>query len=357
MKINLKYCSLLLITVIVISGCRYKREGVIITKQVISLQKYWEFSIGKDERWTGKNYDDSKWEKIKVPSSWEDQGFNGYDGFACYRIHFKYDSDMKNHNLYLNLGRVDDADRTYINGHLIGFMGTFPPHYQTAYYENRRYYIPPEVLDQYGDNVIVVQVFDGELSGGILDGNPSIEIEDPDASPDFNLAGIWDFKTGDDPLYSEVNYNYTDWEQITVPAKWETQGYADYDGFAWYRRKFTLPENLKNKDIVLLMGKIDDIDQTFINGHLVGSTGNFSTDPPEFNAHNEYLQLRGYSLPAKYLNQDGNNYIAVRVYDGFKDGGIYEGPIGLISPEKFTSFWRKFTGDVKVERKDSFWNW
>ncbi len=35
------------------------------------------------------DFDDSKWDKITVPSSWENQGFRGYNGYAWYRVSFE----------------------------------------------------------------------------------------------------------------------------------------------------------------------------------------------------------------------------------------------------------------------------
>ncbi|MEJ2495328.1 MAG: hypothetical protein P8Y79_13480 [Ignavibacteriaceae bacterium] len=34
------------------------------------------------------------------------------------------------------------------------------------------------------------------------------------------------------------------------------------------------------------------------------------------------------------------NVISVRVYDGMVDGGIYDGPIGLITQEEYTAYWK-----------------
>ena len=31
--------------------------------------------------WSDKNYDDSGWDVIFAPSAWENEGFNGYDGY------------------------------------------------------------------------------------------------------------------------------------------------------------------------------------------------------------------------------------------------------------------------------------
>jgi sialate O-acetylesterase len=92
-----------------------------------------------------------------------------------------------------------------------------------------------------------------------------------------------------------------------------------------------------------MLGKIDDIDQTFINGTLVGSVGdwNFETFPESFNQNNEWEVIRGYYIPDNVLLAGKENTIAVRVYDGFMDGGIYLGPIGLITQNKYREYWNK----------------
>jgi sialate O-acetylesterase len=44
------------------------------------------------------------------------------------------------------------------------------------------------------------------------------------------------------------------------PAWWETQGYRNYDRFAWYRKEFIVPEKLRQEQLVLMLGKIDDLE-------------------------------------------------------------------------------------------------
>ena len=94
--------------------------------------------------------------------------------------------------------------------------------------------------------------------------------------------------------------------------------------------------------MVLLMGKIDDIDQTYVNGKLVGSIGNwnFNRLPESFNQNDEWLTMRAYFIPEEILKPGEENLISVRVYDGFMDGGIYDGPIGLIEQDKYIEYWK-----------------
>jgi sialate O-acetylesterase len=305
-------------------------------KLVLDLSGRWKFNLGDDINWKEAKFDDSEWEKINVPSSWENQGFHGYDGYAWYRTSFKLKTSEAEKDLYLILGYVDDVDQTFINGNLIGIAGGFPPYYRTAYNAFRKYYIPKEFLNKDGNNIIAVRIYDDELDGGIMSGRIGLYAYEGGFEPDVNLSGIWDFKTGDDSSFLKNDKLYSN-IKLMVPAHWDVQGYQDYDGFGWYKKTFNLPKKFDGESMILLLGKIDDIDQTFVNGIIVGSTGlwNFENIPTEFNKNEEYRINRVYSVPQKLLNFGETNTVVVRVYDGFRNGGIYDGPIGLITQENY----------------------
>jgi sialate O-acetylesterase len=344
LKIIYLYFFFIIISIFVLIGCVEKnyspenREKV-NGRLIVNLKGEWRFSLGDSFKWNEKDFDDNNWDRIIVPSSWENQGFHGYDGFAWYRKEFFLNEDVSDENPYLILGYVDDADRTYLNGELIGLSGGFPPNYNTAYNAFRKYKIPNGLLKK-GKNVIAVRVYDQELEGGIMSGEIGIYSFNNEINPDISLEGIWKFKIGDDKLRVEIKYDDSDWDSLFVPAHWDMQGYRNYDGFAWYRKKFYVDKKLSREKLILLLGKIDDIDQTYINGIQIGSTGlwNFDKVPTEFNTRNEWEQKRVYTIPDGILNFNGENIIAVRVYDGFQDGGIYEGPVGIITQKKFKEF-------------------
>lgn len=349
MKNNFNITAICLLLIVLISnGCienhnpppPQKNET---EKLVLDLSGRWKFSLGDEAIWKDEKFDDKNWEKIFVPSSWENQGFHGYNGYAWYRTSFRLNKDLLNTDLYLVLGFVDDVDQTFINGKLIGLAGGFPLDYRTAYNAFRKYYIPKEFLNRDGENVIAVRVFDAELDGGIMSGNIGLYTFEGGFEPDVNLSGIWNFKTGDDSSFLKNNFVDLNTNKIMVPAHWDVQGYQDLDGFGWYKKSFYLPKELDGESMILLMGKIDDIDQTFVNGILVGSTGlwNFEDIPTEFNKNEEYRINRVYSVPQKLLKFGETNTIVVRVYDGFRDGGIYDGPIGLIKQSNYKKYFGK----------------
>ncbi|MBI5215267.1 MAG: beta galactosidase jelly roll domain-containing protein [Ignavibacteriae bacterium] len=309
-------------------------------KQLFGLRGEWKIELGDDMKRAEQHYDDSKWENIYAPSPWEDEGFPGYDGYAWYRKHFKSSSDWEKKTLALHLGNIDDVDEVYLNGQLIGSHGVFPPDYVTAYSEVRVYTFSSAYLSPDGDNVIAIRVYDRELSGGIMRGRLGV-YEDVDAIQlNVQLSAAWKFKTGDSANWKEPHYNDSQWDKIIVPSFWEAHGYKEYDGFGWYRIKFKVPSNLPEQRLILLLGKIDDFDEAFLNGMKIGSTGNMKSRDEQIPGSDAYLQLRSYIIPSEVLRANQENVLAVRVYDGFKDGGMYTGPIGIVTRDKFTK-WQK----------------
>ena len=109
-------------------------------------------------------------------------------------------------------------------------------------------------------------------------------------------------------LWASPTLDETGWQKIKVPALWETQGYENVDGIAWYRTTVTLSAEEAARGARLVLGAIDDDDITWVNGVEVGKT-------------NGYNIPRAYDVPASALHA-GPNVIAVRVADGGGGGGI-----------------------------------
>lgn len=296
-------------------------------RRVVDLNCKWKFSIGDNPRWASPGLDDSNWETISVPSAWEDQGFSGFDGYAWYRITIEL-SNIRENNLFLILGYIDDADEVYLNGELIGFNGSFPPNFYTAFQSHRQYYLPPGLLNKSGKNVIAVRVFDTIHGGGIIKGDIGIYAKKDEPQKTFYLEGLWRFREGDNQWWTSIKYNDDDWDQIMVPGYWRSLKHKQInEGTAWYRKEFTLPDYLKNEDeLVLVLGKIDDFDKTYINEKLIGSTD----DREPLGLSRSFDTYRIYIIPRNTINRDGRNIISVRVRDLGGNAGIYSGPLAIV---------------------------
>ncbi|HEY6808974.1 MAG TPA: alpha-galactosidase, partial [Gemmatimonadales bacterium] len=134
----------------------------------------------------------------------------------------------------------------------------------------------------------------------------------------FPIGGPFHFRTGDDPGYAARMYDESAWETIPVPGHWEDAGHPDYDGFAWYRTRFTVAAAAApaHGGVVLELGKLDDADETYLNGVKLGATG---TLPPDYQG--DWQAYRRYAVPPDAVNWGGENVLAVRVYDGGGPGG------------------------------------
>jgi sialate O-acetylesterase len=297
------------------------------TVRLADLRGQWKFMTGDDPDWSAGTFDDSNWPEIFAPGAWEDEGYPGYDGYAWYRIHVKGSAKFERMQLKLEAGRIDDADQIWVNGILIGGTGGFPPNYYSAYNRYRSYPVPSGVFSTTGDNVIAIRVFDEKLLGGILEGRLAIYGTPLSSTSDLDLSGMWKFRTGDREDWKEPDLDDSDWQDLIVPMFWDAQGLARFDGIAWYRKTIFLEGDLTAKRF-LKLGRIDDFDEVYVNGRLVGKTGVIPEEGEQAVFHNEYQQQRIYLIPEDML-LTGKNLIAVRVFDGGHDGGIYEGPVCL----------------------------
>jgi hypothetical protein len=309
-------------------------------KAVLDLRGKWKFELGDGQNRADVAFDDSKWEEIFVPSAWEDEGYPGYDGYAWYRKHFRLTLGADTKILYLRLGCIDDDSEIYLNGKLIGVYGSFPPDWLSAYNTEIILPIPKNLLKSSGDNVIAIRVYDDQLGGGIVQGKIGLFESKTYINPELYFSGQWSFKKGDSEKWADPSLDDRSWNKIFAPAYWETQGYSEYNGMGWYRLHFNVPGELNGKSLVLLLGKIDDLDETYINGTEIGRTGRIRSDPSRSSLDGEYREFRAYTIPSGLLKSGQDNVLAVRVYDGTGGGGIYEGPIGIISRENFKE-WKK----------------
>lgn len=158
----------------------------------------------------------------------------------------------------------------------------------------------------------------------------------------ISLPQTWKFRTGDNPEWSSPDFNDSQWKDIKIGSPWETQGYPDLDGFAWYRTKVVIPSSLKNNsylegDLKISLGKIDDGDQVFLNGKIIGQNGEKGGTIEQGIWDAERVYRIPLNDPA--IRWDQENTIAVRVFDHGGDGGMWAGPyeIGVTGISDYVS--------------------
>ncbi len=304
--------------------------------RLIDLRGTWKFSIGDDKDWKNNDFDDSKWDRIQVPSAWEEQGYHGYDGYAWYRKSFNGQALKQANDVFFRADHIDDTDEIYVNGKLIGKSGLFPPYYITAYYEERNYFIPSNYINYEGENVISVRVYDAQLSGGIMSDKIGVYMVLDDFPEKINLEGVWEMKLSGRLRWTSAYYR--EWNPIQVPMNLRKIGIEDYNNVFWYQKFFTIPEYLSDEELMLVVGKIDDFDETYINGHKIGETN----DHRPFGQSYSWEKTRVYPIPKKCLEGETNHEIKIKVTDIGVGAGIYAGPIAIVPRKHLLKFFQVY---------------
>ena len=151
------------------------------------------------------------------------------------------------------------------------------------------------------------------------------KLDDKWASPFLqSLNGTWQFHLSQNPYerpawFFKNDFDTRDWDQIKVPANWETEGFdypiytnvkyphdrtpptiqKNYNPVGSYKRTFTIPAEWSGRDVILHFGGVSSAMYVWVNEQMVGYSEDSKT-PAEFNI-------------TKYL-VDGENSLAVEVY-------------------------------------------
>lgn len=142
----------------------------------------------------------------------------------------------------------------------------------------------------------------------------------------INLPKEGKFKFGDNPKWANPAFNDGDWDIQQLGKSFRKDS-----SYAWYRIKILIPSSMKTtggKGLKLNLGKIDDADQTYFNGKLIGAMGTF---PPDYST--QWDKSRIYTIPEENIQWDKENVIAVRIYNLVGGMGMWTGdPYYTIEP-------------------------
>ena len=161
----------------------------------------------------------------------------------------------------------------------------------------------------------------------------------------FSLEGTWKFaidpeNKGEKEGWHLPSFDDSKWADFPAPAMWEDLGYTQvyphspspdwkpYNGYAFLRKKISIPEEWKGKDLLLYIGAVDDFDWVYFNGELIGKTGE--------ETQNWWEKPRIYAIPQRLIKWGGENVISIRIYDRGGEGGL-RGPLFIIKKEDWES--------------------
>lgn len=148
------------------------------------------------QTWASPAVDARAWPTLPLPGLWESApGLATYDGVVWFRKEIDLPASLAGQPLTLTLGKIDDADSTFVNGVRVG--------YGSGYNQLRRYPVPAGLLHP-GRNVIAVRVVDTGGGGGIAGEPNELMLSAPGSSLAIPLAGSWQYQLGLDPQVQPV---------------------------------------------------------------------------------------------------------------------------------------------------------
>ena len=138
--------------------------------------------------------------------------------------------------------------------------------------------------------------------------------------PVASLDGLWRFHTGDNPAWSDPNFDDSQWPLLRSDEAWSEQGYTHYGGFAWYRFTVAVPEGSRNWSVYL--GPMETGYQLFVDGRLAGSFG------PILNYRAYAASSRAFAISPAAVPGPRTFHIAIRtwhapVWADYAPGGFF----------------------------------
>jgi len=134
--------------------------------------------------WKAPELNSSDWTPISLPGYWKDSGLGSVNGAVWFRREIILSDALAGQPALLILGRLVDADSTFING---AFVGT------TSYqWPPRRYAVSPGILKT-GKNVITVRLVNSSGQGGFV---PEKQYALVIGDQTFDLSGQWNYRLG-----------------------------------------------------------------------------------------------------------------------------------------------------------------
>jgi beta-galactosidase len=220
-----------------IEGLGHSEAKVEDAAELLVVRGEWKFNKGDNTLWKNPDFNDGSWQTVKLPATWEEHSNYTEDNvFGWFRRELTVPADLQGKDIYINVGKIDDADETFFNGVKVGGMGHFPPNYVSAWDISRHYKVPHEIIHNDGKNIIAVRVFDGIQGGGIYnDGMRITEGMFESTSPGGSGGGYINAGTG------------------------------------WYRKIFKVPENVKGKRASIEFDGVYMNSDVWLNGVHLGN--------------------------------------------------------------------------------------
>jgi signal transduction histidine kinase/HPt (histidine-containing phosphotransfer) domain-containing protein/ActR/RegA family two-component response regulator len=145
-----------------------------------------------------------------------------------------------------------------------------------------------------------------------------------------SIAGLWQFKTGDDPSWADPALDDSNWDRAEMPSS-TSQEPVDAAGMSWYRQ--TIQLDLSNAALqeqlgalAVKLGAVTSAYEVFAGGQKLGGVGGLPPNPEVV-----FDKYQTYPIPRAAIDDRGRLVLAMRVWRDAGNAGDnpYQGPFVL----------------------------
>ncbi|GAF04042.1 sialate O-acetylesterase [Saccharicrinis fermentans] len=105
--------------------------------------------------------------------------------------------------------------------------------------------------------------------------------------------------------WNDVSLNDSSWSTLAIPGFWSTEDLKFQNGTIWFRKDFTITEDMLAQPAKLELGCIVDADSVFINGQFIGNT-TYRYPPRIYKVPAGILKVGKNNITIKVISQSGN---------------------------------------------------
>ncbi|HPN35662.1 MAG TPA: hypothetical protein PK843_14195 [bacterium] len=149
-----------------------------------------------------------------------------------------------------------------------------------------------------------------------------------EAPQTMDLSQGWKFRpepAGPMPAWQRAWVADADWAVLHAGRCWEEQGFANTDGFAWYRKEVSVPVEWAGRPVWLILGAVNDAFSLYCNAQPVNEFGDDS--------RHSVANIPSLANLQPFLKPGSRNVLALRVCDWGGSGGIWQPPCLLTVDE------------------------
>lgn len=170
----------------------------------------------------------------------------------------------------------------------------------------------------------------------------------------LDLSGVdWRYRIGDNASWKDPVVDISGWARIALPGVLPVALESTSDRVVWFRAEIPKSRIPDAPGLAVLLGRIQEADETFVNGLDIGKTGTILETARDYVGAGSSLVTRVYEIPPQAFSGPGPLVLALRVQSVSYAPGPTRGPLLIGDTADLTRVAR--SEDLPIWVRDGLW--